>query len=82
MGYHLSRIKKGVVGEVSKIQEEVDELKDALEQCNPIMALCELSDIILACDCLLEKKFPGFSFADLSIMAAATKRAFQDGSRT
>lgn len=44
-GYHLKKIKKGVLGEFSKIQEEYEEFLDALEQENKIMALVELSDL-------------------------------------
>jgi len=31
MGYHKRKITKGVLGEYSKIQEEMEELKDAVE---------------------------------------------------
>jgi len=45
MAYHKSKIKKGVLGEISKVQEEVDEYIDAKEQGIYIMELLELSDI-------------------------------------
>lgn len=45
MAYHISDIGKGVYGEPSKIQEELDELNDAIRQNNPILIGCELSDI-------------------------------------
>ena len=33
-GYHITEIKKGELGEISKLQEELDELKDAhAQQC-------------------------------------------------
>lgn len=38
-------IPQGVYGELSKVTEELYELADALDQCNPIMAMCEVSDI-------------------------------------
>lgn len=44
-GYHKKKIKKGTLGEISKIKEEILELEDALEQKNKIMALVELSDL-------------------------------------
>ena len=44
MSYHLTEIAKGVLGELSKIQEELDEVKDAENQQNKIMIGCELSD--------------------------------------
>lgn len=81
MGYHLKKIKKGIIGEVSKIQEELDELKDALEQKNKVMALVELSDIILAMKLFLNKNFKGIKLRDIITMSEATDRAFKDGSR-
>ena len=81
MGYHKAKIKKGVVGEVSKIQEEIDELKDALSQNNRVMALVELSDMCGAISAFLDKHFQSISMQDLLTMAAATKSAFEDGSR-
>lgn len=81
MGYHLKEIPRGVFGEFEKIEEEVAELKDALEQNNRIMALVELSDLLGAIDGFLDKHFSGFSLDDLLTMSEATKRAFEDGTR-
>ena len=81
MGYHLRKIKKGVFGEISKIEEEIDELKEALEQDNKRMAMCELSDVYGSLEGYLEKHFPDLTMEDLKTMAEATKRAFADGSR-
>jgi len=81
MGYHLREIKKGEYGEISKIEEELDELKEALEQDNMIMAMCELSDVYGALDGYLKKYFPEITMKDLEIMSEATKRAFSDGGR-
>ena len=81
MSYHLREIKKGKFGEVSKIREELDELEDALEQNNKIMALCELSDILGAIGGYLEKHHPDITMQDLSIMSHATRRAFKEGTR-
>lgn len=80
-GYHLKKIKKGKIGEVSKIQEEVDELKDALDQKNKIMALVELSDLYGSIDLFLKKHFPDLSMNDLKIMSETTQRAFVNGHR-
>lgn len=52
--WHQKRIKKGVYGEFSKIEEEVEEAKDALEQKNHLMYLIELSDIIGAIEKIAE----------------------------
>ena len=45
-GYHTREIEKGVLGEFSKIKEEFEELEDAVKQDDPIMILCECSDLI------------------------------------
>lgn len=81
MGYHINEIKRGEFGKVTKIYEELEELLDSLEQKNRIMALQELSDLYGAVRGYLEKEFPGFTMEDLEIMADATKRAFEDGTR-
>lgn len=81
MGYHLREIKKGEYGEISKIEEELDELKEALEQDNMIMAMCELSDVYGALVGYLENYFPELTIEDLKTMSDATRRAFRDGSR-
>ena len=81
-GYHIAKIAKGVYGEDSKIYEEVDEFADALDQKNPVMALCEASDIIGAIDGWLDKNHPSITIDDLRTMSDATKRAFLSGDRT
>lgn len=81
MGYHTKEIKRGEFGEISKIEEELEELKDAVFQENKVMALCELSDIYGAIQGYMEKHFPDFCMGDLGVMAEATKRAFEDGTR-
>ena len=45
-GYHLIEIEKGKLGEFSKIEEEFNELLDAHIQNDPILMLCECSDLI------------------------------------
>lgn len=80
-GYHTTFIKKGVFGEVTKIEEEVQELQDAIKQKNKIMALVELSDLVGAIKGYLVKNYPGFSLEDLNVMAEVTSRAFRDGTR-
>lgn len=78
-GYHTKKIQKGVLGQISKVQEEVDEFLDAQEQGNKIMMLCELSDIYGALESLAEAN--GVTLTDLKIMSDATKRAFENGHR-
>lgn len=79
MSYHLEPIPKGVFGEVSKIEEELLELKDAIKQENKIMVGCELSDLYGAVREYAKKH--SLSMRDLEIMADATKRAFDTGYR-
>jgi len=81
MGYHIREIKRGVYGERSKIMEELQEWKDAVEQDNPVMELIELSDLIGAIAGHTEKQF-NIGLEGLLKMAAATNRAFEDGTRT
>ncbi len=78
-GYHKKEIKKGVFGEFSKIEEEFLECKDAIEQNNPIMLLCELSDMIGAIDEFVKKY--NLSIEDVIQMSQATQRAFKSGHR-
>jgi len=82
MGYHIKHIQKGVLGEISKIREELEELEDAIEQNNRIMALIELSDLIGAIEAYLEKEFTDFILTDLLTMKTATQKAFRTGDRT
>jgi len=79
MGYHKTKIEKGELGFISKVQEEIDEFKDAIEQDNKIMAMLELSDIYGALEELAIKY--KLSMTDLKTMSDATKSAFKDGSR-
>lgn len=78
-GYHVREIKRGVLGETSKIREELEELEDAEEQENKILAICELADIYGALKACAEGY--GIAMEDLATMADATERAFRDGSR-
>jgi hypothetical protein len=80
-GYHVHEISKGVLGEVSKIEEEFLEFKDALSQGVSIMALIELSDMVGAIESFLENKYPNITIQDLVKMSDVTKRAFKNGNR-
>jgi phosphoribosyl-ATP pyrophosphohydrolase len=81
-GYHITKIEKGEVGEVSKILEEVQELMDAERQGNRIMALVEASDIYLALMRWLHKHHSGISMEDVKRMALTTKKVFDTGGRS
>ncbi len=81
MGYHLNEIPRGIYGEVSKIEEELAELKDACQQGNKVMELVELSDMVGAIIGYLRHYHPGYGLCDLLVMAQATERAFKDGTR-
>lgn len=78
-GYHLSQISKGVLGSISKIEEELNELKDAEKQGSKVMMMVELSDMYGAIEeyCLLQ----GLTMEDLKIFSDITKRAFKNGRR-
>ncbi|USM11564.1 nucleoside triphosphate pyrophosphohydrolase [Citromicrobium phage vB_CbaS-RXM] len=80
-GYHKTEIARGEFGEVSKIDEELAEFKDALAQDNPIMALVELSDLLGAVEGWMAKHTPAFGLDALIAMNAATKRSFASGQR-
>jgi len=81
-GYHRLPIPKGVFGEGSKITEEAAEFADALDQVNPVMALCELADLVGAIEGFLKKHHPTINIDDLITMADATRRAFESGQRS
>lgn len=78
-GYHLRPIKKGILGEISKIVEEVEELQDAGAQGVVIMELVELSDLYGAIKARVEQL--GHTMEDIERMSAVTARAFQNGKR-
>jgi NTP pyrophosphatase (non-canonical NTP hydrolase) len=81
-GYHLKPIEKGVLGEASKVQEEVEEFMDAVEQGVSIMALVELADLMGAVIAYLAKHHPNMTLQDLLAMNEVTARAFRNGKRT
>lgn len=81
MSYHLQPIPTGQYGDISKIEEELLELKDAQEQGIKIMELNELSDLIGAIEGYLDKHHPGLTLDDLIAMKKATRRAFESGHR-
>ena len=78
-GYHKRAIKKGVLGEFSKIQEEIQELEDGHEQKNKLLELCEMADLLGAIEAYVAKY--NLTLEDLIAMKELTKRAFKDGSR-
>lgn len=80
-GYHINNIEKGIVGELSKIYEEVDEVMDADKQQCKLMVLIELSDLIGAVESYLEKHHPSLTLNDLISMKNITKRVFKEGYR-
>lgn len=80
MGYHKKEIVKGILGEFSKIQEEIEELSDAIEQDDKILQICELSDLIGAIESYSELKF-NLSLSDLIKFSNKTKSAFKENKR-
>jgi phosphoribosyl-ATP pyrophosphohydrolase len=79
MAYHNRVIFKGKYGEFSKIEEEMDELKNAIEQKNKILTICELSDLIGAIEEFALKQ--GVTLQDLKEFSDLTKSAFKEGKR-
>jgi len=79
-GYHKKHIEKGVIGEFSKVLEEIEEIKDAVDQGCKIMELVELSDLYGAIELYVENKHQ-ISMNDLKVMSDITKRAFNSGAR-
>ena len=79
LGYHKSKIKKGTLGKISKVQEEIEEYKDAIKQKCEIMAIVELADIYGALEAVA--KSHNLSMKDLKKMSKLTKRAFKNGHR-
>ena len=81
-GYHVDNIQRGEYGEISKIVEEVAELKDAAKQGIRVMVLVELADILGAIDGYLNKHYRNVvKMSDLLDMSDVTKRAFETGHR-
>lgn len=78
-GYHLTKIQKGKLGDISKIQEELDELKDAELQESRVMISVELSDLYGAIEAYAIKH--GLTMDDLQKFSKITKRAFTNGKR-
>lgn len=78
-GYHNKTIIKGVLGQTSKIREELDELMDAEEQGVFILQAVELSDLYGAIEAYAETL--RLSMEDLRMMSNLTKRAFESGRR-
>jgi len=79
MAYHKREIKKGVLGEFSKIREEFEELEDAWEQDDKILQLCELTDLIGAIECYTQKW--NITIQDLTNFSNKTKSAFKENKR-
>ena len=79
MGYHKKEIKKGTLGEFSKIEEEFYELKDAKQQENKVLQICELCDLIGAIEAYALQW--NLTLDDLMQMKTATASAFKEGKR-
>lgn len=80
-GYHTTLIQRGILGESSKMLEEIYELIDAELQGCKVMAILELADLLGAIEAYLEKKKYGITLEDLRLMSSITKRAFFNGHR-
>ncbi len=81
-GYHLRRIPRGELGELSKVQEELRELEDAMAQGSRIMAAVEVSDLLGALRAFMERHLPGVTLEDAVRFSNITRRAFENGHRS
>ncbi len=79
MGYHQREIKKGQLGEFSKIVEEIEELLDAHQQSAKMLELCEFCDLLGAIEAYTAKN--NITLNDLIQMKNLTKSAFESGDR-
>lgn len=80
-GYHLTEPPRGEFGELSKVFEEVEELRDAEAQGAALMVLMELADLLGAVEGYLARHHPSLTLADLTKMKDITARAFRAGRR-
>ena len=78
-GYHLVNIPKGEIGKISKIEEELNELKDADSQKSKIMIMIELSDLYGAIEEYCNTQ--NITMEDIKVFSNITKRAFKNGHR-
>lgn len=78
-GYHKNEITKGILGYPSKIQEELEELKDAVLQEDKILTICEMSDLYGALEAMALNY--GLTIDDLKKFSDKTKLAFKEGKR-
>jgi hypothetical protein len=81
-GYHLKKIPRGEVGELSKVYEEILEALDADAQGSTVMALVELADMVGALKAYLAKHHPSLTLEDLEAFSSITARAFTSGRRS
>lgn len=83
MSYHKNKnIKKGTIGEFSKIEEEFEELKDAVDQDDKILILCEMADLLGAVELYLkENYYKGITLESCIEFSRKTQNAFKDGTR-
>ena len=79
MGYHKKVIAKGVLGEFSKIREEMDELEDAYMQGDIVLQICEMTDLIGAIESYIKNY--NLSIEDLKKFSDKTKSAFIENKR-
>ncbi len=75
--WHKRKIVKGNLGEISKIQEEVEEALDAEEQGQKVMLLIELADIVGATGLVAEKY--GMTLDDLVAFAKLRSEVMRNG---
>lgn len=80
MAYHKKNIEKGVYGDFSKITEEYEELKDAIDQDCKILILNEISDLLGSIKGFVEKN-TNYNLTDFIQMMELTESSFKEGKR-
>lgn len=76
--FHKNKqILKGKIGEFSKIQEEFEELKDAAEQGDRVLTICELTDLVGAIDFYASNYF-NLKIEDLKIFSDKRVASFSN----
>ena len=80
MAYHTREIKKGTVGEFSKIKEEFEELEDAHLQGDKVLQICELTDLVGAIELYAMNIF-NLTIDDLVKFSDKTQQSFKEGKR-
>ena len=76
MGFHIAKIEKGVYGEWSKVEEEIEEIIDALSQNIKPMLLIELCDCLGAVKAYYNLTTPESQYSELLFKLSVTTNKY------